>query len=137
MALGEAEWAATQTEHFAASVVLECWCVMNAIADQNVSNMHTNAILFEIDSINGYPTSALFESIPKRETKAMSVHCPVTLDPDEGSSPLVTTNSPTPPHPTIRTQVVSASQATGVLFEWQVRFGGARSRPLEANPALE
>lgn len=49
--LGEADWAATQTVHFAASVALECWCVINAIADQNVSNTHTNAILFEIDRI--------------------------------------------------------------------------------------
>jgi hypothetical protein len=70
-ALGEAEWAATQTVHFADSVAFECWCAANAIADQNVSNRHTNAILFEIDRITATPWKASFESIPKRETNAM------------------------------------------------------------------
>ena len=90
MALGEAEWAATQTVHFAASVALECWCVINAIADQNVSNMHTNATLFEIDRITATPFSALLESIPKKDPKAMRVRCAAMLEADKGPSPLVT-----------------------------------------------
>jgi hypothetical protein len=53
--LGEAEWTATQTVHFAASVALECWCATNAIADQIVSNKHTKATRFEIDRITGTP----------------------------------------------------------------------------------
>ncbi len=52
---GEAEWAATQTVHFADSVAFECWCAANAIADQNVSNKHRHAIRFEIDRMTATP----------------------------------------------------------------------------------
>jgi hypothetical protein len=47
--LGEAEWAATQTVHFAASVALEWLCAANATADKNISSKHSQAIGFEID----------------------------------------------------------------------------------------
>jgi hypothetical protein len=50
-ALGADECAATQTVHFNASVVLECWCETNTSADQNVSNTPKKAICFEIDRI--------------------------------------------------------------------------------------
>ena len=49
VALGEAEWAATQTVHFAASVAFECWCVADANADQKVSSMQNHAMRFELD----------------------------------------------------------------------------------------
>lgn len=49
MSLGDAEWAATQTLHFVASVALEWWCVANATADHVVSSRQSHAILFEID----------------------------------------------------------------------------------------
>jgi hypothetical protein len=49
VALGEAEWAAMQTLHFAASVALEWWCATKATADNNVSSRHINTIDFEID----------------------------------------------------------------------------------------
>ena len=52
---GEAEWAATQTLHFAASVGLEWWCAAKASADQNVSTRHSNATLFNIDRTPGDP----------------------------------------------------------------------------------
>jgi hypothetical protein len=48
-ALGEAEWAATQTEHFAASVALEWWCAASSTADQTVSSRHNNATFLEIE----------------------------------------------------------------------------------------
>ena len=54
-AVGEAEWAATQTVHLADSVALECWCAANAIADKNVSNTHRNANRFEIDRMATSP----------------------------------------------------------------------------------
>jgi hypothetical protein len=47
--LGEAEWATIQTVHSEDSVAFECWCAANAIADQKVSNVHKNAIRFDID----------------------------------------------------------------------------------------
>ncbi len=49
MAIGEAEWAVTQTVHFNASVALEWWCETNINADPNVSSRHNPAIAFEID----------------------------------------------------------------------------------------
>jgi hypothetical protein len=55
LVLGEAEWAATQTVHFADSVAFECWCAANAIADQNVNNAHRHAIRFEIDRMTTTP----------------------------------------------------------------------------------
>jgi hypothetical protein len=47
--LGEAEWAATQTVHFAASVALEWLWVTNSTADIKVNSRHTQAIDLEID----------------------------------------------------------------------------------------
>ena len=49
VALGEAELAAIQTVHFAASVALEWWCAANATADQSVISRHNHAMCFEID----------------------------------------------------------------------------------------
>ena len=49
VAIGEAEWAVTQTVHFNASVALEWWCETNTNADPNVSSRHNHAIVFEID----------------------------------------------------------------------------------------
>jgi hypothetical protein len=51
VACGEAECAATQTVHFAASFALEWWCVTMATAEHNVSSRHSNAIGFENDRI--------------------------------------------------------------------------------------
>ena len=48
-ALGEAEWAATQTVHLAASDALEWWCAASATADQTVSSRHSSATFFEIE----------------------------------------------------------------------------------------
>jgi hypothetical protein len=48
-ALGEAECAATQTVHLAASVALEWWCAANATTDQTVSSRQNNATFFEIE----------------------------------------------------------------------------------------
>jgi hypothetical protein len=45
---GDAEWAATQTVHFAASLALEWWCAAKANADHRVSNKHSHAMRFEI-----------------------------------------------------------------------------------------
>ena len=53
--LGEAEWAAIQTVHVTDSVVFECWCVANAIADQKVSNAHIHAIRFDIERMTATP----------------------------------------------------------------------------------
>ena len=50
-AFGEAECAATQTVHFAASLALEWWCATNATAEQSVSSRHSSAIRFENDRI--------------------------------------------------------------------------------------
>jgi hypothetical protein len=50
-ASGAAEWAATQTVHFADSVALRWLCEANAIADQNVSNIHSHATSFDLDRI--------------------------------------------------------------------------------------
>jgi hypothetical protein len=50
-ALGEAEWAVTQTVHFNASVGLEWWCATRATAEKKVSSRHRSAIFFEIDCI--------------------------------------------------------------------------------------
>jgi hypothetical protein len=41
------------------SVALEWWWATNAIADQSVSNRHSNATLFEIDRIKLYPTDVI------------------------------------------------------------------------------
>src|ERR1700730_2545018 len=49
VAVGEAEWAVTQTVHFNAPVALEWWCETNANADPNVSTRHSHATAFEID----------------------------------------------------------------------------------------
>ena len=54
VACGEAECAATQTVHFAASFALEWWCVTSATAEHNVSTRHSNAIRFENDRIGDY-----------------------------------------------------------------------------------
>jgi hypothetical protein len=51
-ACGEAECAATQTVHFAASFALEWWCVTVATAVHKVSSRHSNAIRFENDRIS-------------------------------------------------------------------------------------
>ena len=48
-ACGDAECAATQTVHFAASFALEWWCVTVATAEHKVSSRHSNAIRFEND----------------------------------------------------------------------------------------
>jgi hypothetical protein len=53
VALGAAECAAMQTEHFNASVALEWWCATTATADHSVSNRHKNAIRFQINRM-GY-----------------------------------------------------------------------------------
>jgi hypothetical protein len=66
-ALGDAEWVATQTEHFAASAALECWCAADTIADQNVSNTNSNAIHLEIERKACSPTNPICESISKTE----------------------------------------------------------------------
>jgi hypothetical protein len=93
---------------------------MNAIADQKVNTMHTNATVFEIDRITATPPVALFESISKQDTKAMRVHYPATPDPDEGSSPRVTTGLPTA-HPSDRTPPsVLNKQTVDVLLNWRV-----------------
>lgn len=55
MTWGEAEWAATQTLHFADSIALEWWCAAKASADQNVSTRHSNAMLFDVDRTSGTP----------------------------------------------------------------------------------
>jgi hypothetical protein len=55
VALGDAEWAATQTVHFVDSVAFECWCAANAIADQKISNTHRHATRFEIDRMTATP----------------------------------------------------------------------------------
>jgi len=68
--LGEAEWAATQTVHFAASAALEWWCATNATADNNVSNRHIKAIDFEIDRMQAN-LQQLNESTPKQEADAI------------------------------------------------------------------
>jgi hypothetical protein len=47
VARGEAECAAAQTVHFAASFALEWWCVTIATAEHKVSTRHSNAIRFE------------------------------------------------------------------------------------------
>jgi hypothetical protein len=51
--LGEAEWAATQTVHFAASVALEWLCATNSTADIKVNSRHIQAIDLEIDRMIG------------------------------------------------------------------------------------
>jgi hypothetical protein len=56
---GDADWAATQTVHLAASVASECLCAANAMADQKVSKRHTNAMLLEIDRNSVTPIYAL------------------------------------------------------------------------------
>ena len=48
---GAAEWAVTQSVHFAASLAFEWWCATNATAENNVSKRHSNAIRFENDRI--------------------------------------------------------------------------------------
>jgi len=48
-AFGEAECAATQTVHLAASVALEWWCAANATTDQTVSSKQSNATFFETE----------------------------------------------------------------------------------------
>jgi hypothetical protein len=58
-ACGEAEWAAIQTVHVADSVVFECWCVANAIADQKVSTTHRHAIRLDIDRMTATPRELL------------------------------------------------------------------------------
>jgi hypothetical protein len=50
----------------------------------------------------------------------MRVHCSATLGPDEGSSPLVTTDIPAPHLNSHTDTVLSSKQATAVLLEWRV-----------------
>ena len=59
-ALGDADWVAAQTEHFADSIALECSCAAAAIADQNVSKTNRHAIRFEIDLITANPMNLMF-----------------------------------------------------------------------------
>ena len=53
---GEAEWAATQTVHFAASMELEWSCDARAYTEHNVSSRHSHAMRFDIDRMYAYPT---------------------------------------------------------------------------------
>jgi len=48
-ALGEAECAATQTVHLAASVALEWRWAANATTEQTVNSKQSNATFFEIE----------------------------------------------------------------------------------------
>jgi hypothetical protein len=48
-AAGEAEWAMTQTEHFASSMELECWCTAKPYADTSISSRQSQAIGFKTD----------------------------------------------------------------------------------------
>jgi hypothetical protein len=50
----------------------------------------------------------------------MRVHCSATLGPDEGSSPLVTTDIPAPHLNSHTDTVLSSKQATAVLLEWRL-----------------
>ena len=45
----------THTVHRADSALLECWCVISAIPDQQVSNKHRIAIRFEADFFTTTP----------------------------------------------------------------------------------
>src|ERR1700740_1555346 len=77
-ALGEAEWAATQTVHFADSVALECWCAANAIADHNVSNTHRHAIRFEIDRMTTTPKIRclnLYQNGKQKQRQYLTLQC--------------------------------------------------------------
>jgi tetrahydromethanopterin S-methyltransferase subunit H len=73
--LGEAEWAATQTVHFAASVALEWLCATNSTADIKVNSRHIQAIDLEIDRMIW---NSLLESTPKREADAIRMPEPLT-----------------------------------------------------------
>lgn len=70
VALGEAEWAAMQTVHFAASVALEWLWATNATADQRVSSRQKNATFFENNRISIALLKTLLESTPKQEASA-------------------------------------------------------------------
>lgn len=67
-ACGEAECAATQTVHFAASFALKWWCVTNATAEHNVSTRHSNAIRFENDRIDDYRRERFLKFTPETGT---------------------------------------------------------------------
>ena len=66
---GAAEWAVTQTVHFAASLALEWWCATNATAENKVSSRHRNAICFENDRITmtAGTASKIYTEIKKSE----------------------------------------------------------------------
>jgi hypothetical protein len=55
VALGETEWATTQTVHVPASIVLGWWCAANVHAEQNVTARHSNAAHFENDRMTATP----------------------------------------------------------------------------------
>jgi hypothetical protein len=52
LATGEAECAATQTEHWASSPKLECWCTATLYADNSVSSRHSQAAGLRTDRMN-------------------------------------------------------------------------------------
>jgi hypothetical protein len=52
VSLGEAEWAAIQTVHFAASVALEWLWAANATVDQKVTSRQKTATFLENDRIS-------------------------------------------------------------------------------------
>jgi len=56
MVLGEAEWAAIQTVHFADSLAFECRCAANSIADQNASSRQSSAIFFDAKRTTATPS---------------------------------------------------------------------------------
>ena len=59
---GEAECAATQTVHVAASLPSEWWCDTRAHADESVSTMQSADITFTSDRINQAPQNVCIKS---------------------------------------------------------------------------
>jgi hypothetical protein len=71
---GADECAATQTVHFADSVAFRWLCETNAIADQNVSNIHSHATGLDHDRIMAaLLRGMILKSTPKLGTKATRV----------------------------------------------------------------
>jgi hypothetical protein len=70
VALGEAEWTAKQTLHFAASAPFEWWCAANASADQKVNSRHKIAIFFENNRMSLPQQNPFLDSTPKSEANA-------------------------------------------------------------------
>jgi hypothetical protein len=54
---GDAEWATTQIEHCASSLALECWCVAEAYADNNIRNRQNPAIGFNTHRMMADPVT--------------------------------------------------------------------------------